>query len=147
MWTKRNASSLLCAPFITISNLLFSFSACRSIEELEALYKNIPPLSQTVKEVLPETVAPSRITSSIYGTRLNTPISRPHLISRTQGTVNARSAGPGATAASLNSAVLSGSGSGDSATGNSLSNSAPGGVKLECFNCGATHSSLEERVE
>jgi hypothetical protein len=120
MWTKRNASSLLCAPFITISNLLFSFSACRSIEELEALYKNIPPLSQTVKEFLPETVAPSRITSSIYGTRLNTPISRPHLISRTQGTVNARSAGPGATAASLNSAVLSGSGSGDSATGNSL---------------------------
>jgi GATA-binding protein, other eukaryote len=141
---------------ISSSSSIFSSSDEEEEEEEEyiptsagskrnSVYKNIPPLSQTVKEVLPETVAPSRITSSIYGTRSNTPTSRPHLTVRTQGTVNTRSSGPGATATSLNSAVLRGSGSGNSETSNSLSNSAPGGVKAECSNCGATHTPLWRR--
>ena len=162
---KRNASSSsnnnkTNVAAISSSSSIFSSSDEEEEEEEEyiptsapapssskrnSVYKNIPPLSQTVKEVLPETVAPSRITSSIYGTRSNTPTSRPHLTVRTQGTVNTRSSGPGATATSLNSAVLRGGGSGDSGTGGSLSNSAPGGVKAECSNCGATHTPLWRR--
>ena len=160
---KKNTSSSFSSmnktnvAAISSSSSIFSSSDEEEEEEEEyiptsassskrnSVYKNIPPLSQTVKEVLPETVAPSRITSSIYGTRANTPTSRPHLTVRTQGTVNTRSSGPGATATSLNSAVLRGGGSGNSETGNSLSNSAPGGVKAECSNCGATHTPLWRR--
>ena len=157
-----NSSSINKTNVATISSSSSIFSSSDEEEEEEeeyiptsapapssskrnSVYKNIPPLSQTVKEVLPETVAPSRITSSIYGTRSNTPTSRPHLTVRTQGTVNTRSSGPGATATSLNSAVLRGNGGGNSETGNSLSNSAPGGVKAECSNCGATHTPLWRR--
>ena len=166
--TNNNKTTTNVTTAISSSSSIFSSSSSDEEEEEEeeyiptsapapsssskrnSIFKNIPPLSQTVKEVLPETVAPSRITSSIYGTRSNTPTSRPHLTVRTQGTVNTRSSGPGATATSLNSAVLRGNSSGggggnNSETGNSLSNSAPGGVKAECSNCGATHTPLWRR--
>lgn len=100
--------------------------------------RQIPPISQAVKEVIPQTVAPSKV--NMYSTRANTPTGRPQLTVRTQATPATRSSGPGATATSLNPTVLR-----HPTNGSSNPNSAPGGVKAECSNCGATHTPLWRR--
>ncbi|KAF9231851.1 hypothetical protein BU15DRAFT_90809 [Melanogaster broomeanus] len=80
-----------------------------------------PPLSQSV--------GPST------GTRGNTPNGRLNLTVKTHNAPTTRSSGPGATATSVNPAVLRGT----------SNNSAPGGVKAECSNCSTTHTPLWRR--
>ena len=89
-----------------------------------------------MEDLVPRTITPSRIgpnsgpganttTTSTAGTK------RPSLSVRTQS-VSTRSTGPSATPV-------------NSSQQNSTTNSAPGGVKAECSNCGATHTPLWRR--
>ncbi|KAF9230487.1 hypothetical protein BU15DRAFT_69157, partial [Melanogaster broomeanus] len=89
------------------------------------------PLPQTVAGPLPQDRCLGKVGPSA-GTRGNTRNSRLNLTVKTHNAPTTRSSGPDATATSVNPAVLRGT----------SNNSAPGGMKAECSNCGATHTPL-----
>ncbi|KAI1787418.1 hypothetical protein LXA43DRAFT_951307 [Ganoderma leucocontextum] len=100
-----------------------------------AALRNVSALC-AMEDVVPRTITPSRIGPN-SGPGANTMTTtttigkRPSLSVRTQS-VSTRSTGPSATPV-------------NSSQQNSTTNSAPGGVKAECSNCGATHTPLWRR--
>ncbi|KAF8637749.1 hypothetical protein AX17_002607 [Amanita inopinata Kibby_2008] len=130
---RRSSTKNVASTYINRNSS--AVSSDQSKDANEAL-SPVTLLTQAVKEMLPETVAPSKVNSlHVTGVQSNTS-ARPALTVRTQNTNStSRSSGPGATA--TNSASLR------NTTNNG--NSAPGGVKAECSNCGATHTPLWRR--
>ncbi|KAH9914081.1 uncharacterized protein BXZ73DRAFT_55169 [Epithele typhae] len=103
----------------------------------ERMRKSAPlrPVLNAAEDVVPRTITPSRIGPNSGPGANHAPSAstgkRPSLSVRTQS-VSTRSNGPSATPV-------------NSSQQNSTPNSAPGGVKAECSNCGATHTPLWRR--
>ena len=129
--SQTESSLLITDPDITMQDSSLPESQ-PTLSDTESISTPLP-LPQPHQEALPQTISPAKLGPSA-GTRGNVTNSRPNLTVKTQNAPNTRSSGPGATATSVNPAVLRGN-----------NNSAPGGVKAECSNCGATHTPLWRR--